>query len=551
MKKYTLQGKITKTFIGVFAAVILIVAMSISVIISNIYGDKSYQLCEQLVSVNLELLNNNILEIQRTQKIIAQNTAVKEAVKYYRNVEVKDYGKELQYARALDEELYLLAENSGVSSAYIIDKEGNYIYFYKESLKQGYNMLQEEWYRSLTEKINMNICYVSGLHDRGYLVNENDTSCVSIVKPILTASEYTFTADAFLVCDIEMGAVLNNSGDREDMQFIVMSKDEELYSTDSLMLTEGKKEEVLNFFGQGEEKTSYKNGDDGIIALSMESELFGWQVIGVRSRQEISYCNRAILIISVLTILLAICTVIVLSKKVSRSILIPMNSLIKECDQVAAGDYNIQFTEKKSEEISFLSDTIRDMVSNIVRLSDKVLEDEKQLSEEKLRVLQHQINPHFLNNVLQAIKALAVEGETEKISRMSTLLGHILAYSVYEPYENVKLSTELQYLRYYIELQNIRFENQIIFSIDCEHEAEDTVIPKLTLQPLAENSIEHGFDRQRRILLDISAECEGDVTYILMTDNGRGIEKDELEQLNRQLKAVKYTGKEAVSAFQM
>ena len=102
-----------------------------------------------------------------------------------------------------------------------------------------------------------------------------------------------------------------------------------------------------------------------------------------------------------------------------------MNRLISRCNRVAEGDYQVTFEEDESEEVSFLSHTIEAMVKNIVHLSGQVVEEEKKLSEEKLRVLQHQINPHFLNNVLQTIKALSVANETDKVSRMSTLLGRI------------------------------------------------------------------------------------------------------------------------------
>lgn len=85
------------------------------------------------------------------------------------------------------------------------------------------------------------------------------------------------------------------------------------------------------------------------------------------------------------------------------------------------------------------------------------MEEEKKLSEEQLRALQHQINPHFLNNVLQLIKGMAVEGKTEEISRLSTLLGKILAYSVYQPYEDVELKEELEYVKNYMEIQNLRY----------------------------------------------------------------------------------------------
>ena len=137
--------------------------------------------------------------------------------------------------------------------------------------------------------------------------------------------------------------------------------------------------------------------------------------------------------------------------------------------------------------------------------------------------------------MLQTIKALAVSGEMEKVSRISTLLGHILAYSVYEPYENVELGTELEYLKNYIELQNIRYDNRIICSIECEQELAQIQIPKLTLQPLVENAIEHGLKDQGKLLLDIGTETEKDCFCIFIHDNGKGIPEEELRRLEERI----------------
>lgn len=537
MKKYTLQEKITKTFVVVFSCILLVTAMVMAGIIGRIYWNKSVQLCEQLVSLNLDLLNNQIMSIQENQEMLAKNAAVKETVSYYNATQMRDYGAELQYRRKLDDVFNLLAKSPEVSGAYIIDKEGKYIYFYKQSPKVGYNMLDEEWYSRLVDSVYMDICYVSGFHDRKYLVNKKDRQCISLVRPIQKKEGYTFSPDAFLVCDMELDSVLNNSGSKDDMQFALLDNNNQLYSGTPLELDEEELGRVIQAAAKEEAHVEVlrRNLFQNSIAVSMKARMFGWKVLGVKKLQEITNITYSVLVIVALTILAAVLLVSFLSRRVSRSILLPMNKLIEECNRVAAGDYNVSFEEKRSEEVSFLSDTIQSMVSNVVQLSGRLVEEEKKLSEEKVRVLQHQINPHFLNNVLQTVKGMAVSGETEKISRISTLLGHILAYSVYEPYENVKLKTELEYVKNYIELQNIRYENRIFYSIDCEKEAEDVQIPKLTIQPLVENCIEHGYSGKGRLVISLCAVIEPDMACVIINDNGLGIGDQELKELERRL----------------
>lgn len=535
MKKYTLQERIKKTYIGVFTVILLMTAIAMYLINCSVYQDKSWQLCEQLVSLNLEALNSQITELQNRQEMIAKNETVKNAVRYYDTYAQKDYDAELQYRRSLDDIFYLFAYSDKVSAAYILDKNGTYIYFYRQSPKVGYNMLEEQWYRSLTEGINMDTCYVSGIHSRDYLVNETQEPCISIVRPIQMKNRYTFSADAYLVCDIALRTVFDQTDRDGSMQFAILDKNNEIYAGEEKSLPDNEallaeikeKDACVKVLHQGLRSSS--------IVVSMKSKMFGWKVIGVKNLDEIADLKAHLLLVLVITIAVMTTLVAYLSRKVADSLLKPMNLLIAECNQVAGGDYGVRFGEKPSQEISFLSDTIQDMVTNVMELSEKVVDEERKLSEEKLRVLQHQINPHFLNNVLQTIKALAVAGENEKVSRISTLLGHILAYSVYEPYENVELKTELEYLRDYIELQNIRYDDRIFCSIECDSKLCHVQIPKLTLQPLVENSIEHGLKNQKKLLLNISTEPEGNDVCIIINDNGNGISEEELETLRSRI----------------
>ncbi len=535
MKKYTLQERIKKTYLGVFTAVLLLTTIAMYVINCRVYQDKSWQLCEQLVNLNLDALNQQVMELQNRQEMIAKNDTVKEAVRYYNTCTERDYSAELRYRRALDEIFYLFAYSEKVSAAYILDKNGAYIYFYRQSPKIGYHMTDEEWYRSLTESIQMDTGYVSGIHDRAYLVNETVEPCVSIIRPIQMKNTYTFSADAYLVCDIALNTVFDHTDSDHSMQFALLDKDNELYAGETLELIH--KEGILDAVKAQDSyvEVVHQGLRRSSIVVSMKSNLLGWKVIGVKNLDEIADLKVHLLLILLVTIVAMTALIAYLSRRVAKSMLMPMNLLMEECNQVAEGSSQVEFTEKPSQEISFLSDTIRDMVKNIVELSEKVVEEERKLSDEKLRVLQHQINPHFLNNVLQTIKALAVSGEMEKVSRISTLLGHILAYSVYEPYENVELKTELEYLKNYIELQNIRYDNRIICSIECEPELEHVQIPKLTLQPLAENAIEHGLKNQGKLLLDISTEREKDCFCIFIHDNGKGISEEEQRALEERI----------------
>lgn len=541
MKKYTLEKQMNRIFILIFSSILVAAMILMSLVMGNLYWNQYYQMCTQLVSANMELLDTQVMQIERTQEIIATNASVKEAVQYYAEQTEHDYSRELFYYRSMEDIFHVFDENPEVKSAYIIDKNGEYLFFYKQSLKKDYNMLEQEWYQSLVQTIQISNGYVSDIHERKYLVNDNDDICCSLVMPIQSRQKMNFSADAYLVCDIDLDGILG-SGDEENMRFALMDTSDELYSPRELS-EEMKMEIEKQRTGATEDHSIWRQpliGGANPLVVSIKSHFFGWKIIGIMELTELKRMISVLLLIAFGVILVAILMVSIASRIVSKSILTPLNRLVIRCNRVAEGDYQSPFEDGKSVEINFLSVNIQSMVENIVSLSHQLVEEEKKLSEERLRTLQHQINPHFLNNVLQTIKALSVSGETEKISRITIYLGRILAYSVYQPYENVALDVELEYVKNYIEVQNIRYDNKILYSIDCEEKAREIQIPKLTLQPLVENAIEHGYDGKSRLVIDISAECEPDMICILISDNGVGISEHELQKLREQIESEVY-----------
>jgi two-component system sensor histidine kinase YesM len=174
------------------------------------------------------------------------------------------------------------------------------------------------------------------------------------------------------------------------------------------------------------------------------------------------------------------------------------------------------------------------MLSNIRRLSAEALEHQERLSREQFKVYQHQINPHFINNTLQSVKALALTGDTAAISKITTHLGKLLSYSVYNPLDMVELHSELDYIESYILLQRVRYPD-ITCTMDCPSELAGVRVPKLIIQPIVENAIEHGFAAAKSGRVQIFAQDEGDEVNIIIVDNGAGFEPEALKSVQAML----------------
>ena len=144
-----------------------------------------------------------------------------------------------------------------------------------------------------------------------------------------------------------------------------------------------------------------------------------------------------------------------------------------------------------------------------------------------------QINPHFLYNTLDTIYMLARINREETTMRMIQALSKYLRLSLSKGNEIVTLEDELENVKSYMEIQQIRNQNLFTYEINCQVNASDTKVLKLILQPVVENAVKYGFQdifEGGRILISI---CAGDnVLYLNVFNNGTPIEKDQLEKIN-------------------
>ncbi|MFT3984435.1 MAG: histidine kinase [Lachnospiraceae bacterium] len=155
------------------------------------------------------------------------------------------------------------------------------------------------------------------------------------------------------------------------------------------------------------------------------------------------------------------------------------------------------------------------------------------LNEETARLiaLEAQTNPHFLYNTLQAISAEAILNNQTKINTMITSLASLLRYSIKEK-ELVAIEEEIVQVRSYLMLQKERFDSSLSFCITISDEVSHFMIPKLSIMTLVENSILHGIKGNvSSIHIDADAFVEEETLWIKVSDNGNGIEREQLEKL--------------------
>ena len=157
----------------------------------------------------------------------------------------------------------------------------------------------------------------------------------------------------------------------------------------------------------------------------------------------------------------------------------------------------------------------------------------KQKKDYELRILQAQINPHFLYNTLDLIRWKAAKYQDREIQDLVISLSRYYRMSLSRGVEFVPLQTELAHIREYVYIQNQRFDQGVTLSVETENGSEACMMPKLTLQPIVENSIYHGIlekmDSTGTIMLQ--SRLEDSCLVIRIRDNGCGMDENTLQHL--------------------
>lgn len=211
----------------------------------------------------------------------------------------------------------------------------------------------------------------------------------------------------------------------------------------------------------------------------------------------------------------------------------PIDRLAGRMERISRGDFEPDPSVEGEDEIGLLGTMANSMASQIGRLMDQRLKDEKEKSSLELKMLQAQINPHFLYNTLDSIKWIAVIQKNNGIVKVVTALSGLLRNMAKGFNEKVSVKKELEFVEDYITIEKIKYAQMFDVEIQVEDERlYEASIVKLTLQPLVENAIFSGIEPSgKNGLIQITVKREGECLCAAVRDNGVGIEEERIPQL--------------------
>lgn len=215
----------------------------------------------------------------------------------------------------------------------------------------------------------------------------------------------------------------------------------------------------------------------------------------------------------------------------------PVFDLHRQIAFVTSGGLSKRIHMERRDEIGSIAKVINTMLDHQMEISYRMLHAQQDLyeaelkeKENELRILENQVNPHFILNTLQCICGIATTYNAQEVVDIATAMGKIFEYSLRAP-ENVTLRQEMNIVQEYLEIVDIRFENRFIWDMDIQEELLDARMPKMILQPLVENAIYHGLEKKGRGIVQIFCEEGEGGLWIHIWDNGAGIEAKKLEKI--------------------
>lgn len=200
--------------------------------------------------------------------------------------------------------------------------------------------------------------------------------------------------------------------------------------------------------------------------------------------------------------------------------------------QIESGRFDVRIKVDGFNEISRISESFNHMAERLQSLLTSMVQKEKAQKEAEIHALQAQINPHFLYNTLENMRMQCEIDEYFTVANDLANLGDLLRYSLHWESPKVKVSEELNNIEQYIEIMRMRFNNRLVYKMECSEELKDFMIPKFILQPLVENCFIHGFkDTLPPWEIFVNVLMEKNKLIICVEDNGKGIERERLEQI--------------------
>ena len=269
------------------------------------------------------------------------------------------------------------------------------------------------------------------------------------------------------------------------------------------------------------------------VAVNSTSQNTGWKFYLYKTKKSVEKSVYQMLFAEIPLIAGCVLIIFILGMAFSRLFTRKIEMLTENMDQVNHGSREVTVTSDAEDEVGVLIRSFRRMMGEIDRLISEVYENKIALKEFELKALTAQINPHFLYNSLSIINWMAIKSGQKEISKVTLDLSTFYRTALSKGEDMVTVENCIRNIEAYLSIQLVMHDNDFTVEWKIDPQVKAEKVPKLILQPVVENALEHGLDVKEEgdKILQLSFLDAGDAVLLRVEDNGMGMEQSVAESL--------------------
>ncbi|MCI9315978.1 MAG: sensor histidine kinase [Lachnospiraceae bacterium] len=445
---------------------------------------------------------------------------------YYGVIKNADLSKE-----SVNSQFTLLYDNNkdSIANIALLSKEGELLEAVPAArLKTGLDVTEEEWFGNTlkrTDNLHFTTPHVQYIFDS----NENQYRWVITLTRAVEITQGTSTEQGILLLDIRYNSLeqilenitLGNQG----YLYMIGSGGELIYHPKMQLIGTGQMEENIDVavgYRDGSYREKY-NGEWREVSVKSVGYT-GWKLLSVTPEKGLPLNNLKMRLFVVFVIAAFLLVLVLTNTFISSRITTPIQKLERSVNAIEAGDLDTEVYMGGSYEIRHLGRSIGDMARRIKALMEDIVAEHESKRRSEFDTLQSQINPHFLYNTLDIIVWMIENEQKQEAVKVVTALARFFRISLSKGKSIITVRDELEHVRNYLTIQQMRFKNKFVYRIEAAEDVMDLVSLKLMLQPLVENAIYHGMefmDGDGEICVEVY--CEARELWFRISDNGLGM----------------------------
>ncbi len=496
-----LRTKLLLFYIAWFVISAVISGLLYQEIYRQILQERITQSSQQTLEVIALNIQSAVNDVNRYSQSILSNKSVQDALNlaggpsFAVRKEVERFIRGLAQQSSLIESVYLF---DNLDNRYDVKFTGNV-------LTQVHSVEQMAWY---PEVLRRQGGYLLSLNAGGMF--EEDRNFVSLIR------------------------IINDLLTQKPIGLLIINIPEKAFAQASQQMRQKYNIEILISDAQGQAIHSdvsnrLELGKQSNFTISTAIPEWGWNLTSLIPQKELTRDTEVFRGVSFLMILVNSLILLWGAYFISRMITNPIHELIRSMKQIENGEFHRVPANARRDEIGQLQRMYNFMIEEIQRLIQETIREQKEIRKAELNILQSQIKPHFLYNCLDAISGLALSGQSRDAYQLVKRLGGFYRKSLSQGSEFIPIREEIAIVQNYLAIQKIKYKDLFSDDYHIEEDAMNAKIPKLTLQPLVENSIEHGFrEKGADCHISVHARCEDNRIQLIVEDDGVGMSAERL-----------------------